>query len=124
MSSIIKRMKKTKFIFLGLLISLTATFYSCEKEDGGEKQTYSILGTSWIYSDAESGGKNTFEFTDEQSVSFTQDWVDTGVEYTETQDGTYSYNHPSVSITVGSKEYDGIIDGESMIIGGFVYKKQ
>ncbi len=117
-------MKKLNLITLGLFISLMATFYSCKKDKDVVIETYSISGTTWIYSDDSDGGKNTFMFTSEELVSFKQDWIDTGVEHTETKEGTYVYNHPSVTITVGGKEYAGTVDGETMTIGGFVYHKQ
>lgn len=118
-------MKKSNLIILGLLIYLTASLHSCKKDDDTVIETHSLSGTVWIYTaDTSDGGKNTFAFTNGEAVSFKQDWIDTGVEYTETKEGTYVYNHPSVTITVGSKEYAGTVNGETMTIGGGIYHKQ
>lgn len=120
-------MKKIRLTIITLTLLMIAGLYSCDSDGGKEKeqeQEYSVVNTTWVYS-SDSGGKNTFTFTDESEATFKQDWIDSGEEKSETKDATYEYEHPEIAITVGSKIYSGTIEEDVMTIGGaYEYKKQ
>jgi len=113
---------KNKFLLV-ILLSVTVSFFSCSKDDD-KAETQSLVGTTWTFTDSSSGGSNTFGFVDETKANFTQVWTDTGVEYTDTKEATYTYDHPNVTIDVQGKQYGGTVSGETMNIGGFIYNKQ
>ena len=116
-------MKRFRFAIVGLVVLTMTGLYSCEKESNDDTE-YSVKNTTWIYTNDDGDGKNIFTFTDETNASFTQEWVDSGVEKSETKEGTYEYSHPDISITVGSKVYSGTVDGNTMNLGGFIYNRQ
>lgn len=116
-------MKKFKFVIIGLVVLTMTGLYSCEKEEGDDTE-YSVVNTTWIYTNDDGDGKNIFTFTDDTNASFTQEWVDSGEEKSETKEGSYEYSHPDISITIGSKVYSGSVDGNTMNLGGFIYNKQ
>ena len=116
-------MKRFRFAIIGLTILTMTGFYSCDKDDEVVNE-YTVVNSTWIYTNEDSGGKNIFSFTDEINVSFTQEWFDSGVLNSETKEGTYEYGHPDISITIGSKVYSGTVDGTTMTLGGFIYHKQ
>jgi hypothetical protein len=116
-------MKGFRLAIFGLSMMIITVFYSCDKEDGDNTE-HTVVNTTWIYSNEESGGKNIFTFKDETNVSFTQEWVDSGEDKSETKEGTYEYGHPDISITIGSKVYSGTVDETAMTLSGYVYNKQ
>ena len=108
-------MKQTKFIFLvAAMVALSVGFSSCSNDDDNP-----LVGTTWVneWLDPDDGWTEitTIIFTTENSGTVQEFWIspdgEEGADQAETF--TYTFNAPTVSITI-------VEDGESFTITGRV----
>lgn len=90
-----------------VLLAITCLFFaSCKKEDSG-----SLTGTTWIQYDEYGEGLRTEYKMTFTSTNFTYTVTDQDGTHTGGFKGTYTYDPPTVKITIDSDDYlDGIVN--------------
>lgn len=101
-------MKKSLNLFLLVaILATTISFVSCKKDK-------SLAGTTWTNTEEVLGvsATTTLEFVNDTECSMTT----TTMGFSIPASGTYTYDHPDVSITVGEDTYKGTVDGDTMTL--------
>jgi hypothetical protein len=99
-------MKHLFTILLSMLI-LSFVFTSCKKDENEEPEAKNPFVATWKFSDADEGWSVTYtsNLTFKSDMSFEDKWVEQGtledgtiVNYTGTDQGTYSYTDSKITI--------------------------
>ncbi|MDU1891423.1 MAG: hypothetical protein E6767_12110 [Dysgonomonas sp.] len=104
-------MNFTKF-FIFLFAAVLLALPSCSDDDDDK----SLNGTTWEYY-GDYGNGETYRTTLTFSKNtFVGTWVETygGNEYDGSYEGTYTYDHPNLTLTY--KEDDGTVENDKLIV--------
>ena len=109
-------MKQTKFIFLvAAMVALSVGFSSCSNDDDNP-----LVGTTWVFTESgdDWSDTTTLRFTTETAGTVTSAWTDGEESGSRTAPFTYTFNAPTVTITIsydgGTEIVNGTVSGSRM----------
>lgn len=121
---------KTKMKLIAVMALFCAVLFTgCKKDD----ENYPLNGTTWFSTETTTVGstiyveENTIDFsTTTMQVTVVEKTIKNVQTSTTTNggSGTYTYEHPKVTMTANGETISGTINGNKLTAGDFVFIKQ
>lgn len=105
------------------LVLLTIGLVGCKKDE-----TNGIVNTSWTYTEKDyDGWKYVYQISFLQGnaalLSYKEYDEYNRLDYSDVENGTYVYNHPTVTVTIDGYSMTGTISGNNLILDGRTFVK-